>query len=127
MFLAMPFFYLCYSQIDGNLGTVAAGMTLNVRSSLSTSLCIAHAFSSGHPQRPDSKSESNCHHHHHSHHVRRGRRWPRTVLTNSHRDFFGYPALRKAGINFTPIKRITTGFFIASLGESSRDRIVPVC
>ena len=30
VFLAMPFFYLCYSQIDGNLGTVAAGMTLNV-------------------------------------------------------------------------------------------------
>ena len=29
VFLALPFFYLCYSQIDGNLGTVAAGMTLN--------------------------------------------------------------------------------------------------
>ncbi|KAF8187138.1 peptide transporter PTR2B [Pholiota molesta] len=29
VFLFLPFFWLCYSQIDGNLGTVAAGMTLN--------------------------------------------------------------------------------------------------
>ncbi|PPR08189.1 hypothetical protein CVT24_001572 [Panaeolus cyanescens] len=29
VFLFFPFFWLCYSQIDGNLGTVAAGMTLN--------------------------------------------------------------------------------------------------
>ncbi|KAI0076383.1 peptide transporter PTR2B [Panus rudis PR-1116 ss-1] len=27
--LFFPFYWLCYSQIDGNLGTVAAGMTLN--------------------------------------------------------------------------------------------------
>ncbi len=30
VFTALPFFYLCYSQIDGNLGTVAAGMKLDV-------------------------------------------------------------------------------------------------
>jgi len=29
-------------------------------------------------------------------------------------DFFIYPAIRKAGFHFTPIKRITWGFFIAS-------------
>ena len=29
-------------------------------------------------------------------------------------DFFIYPALRKARIHFTPIKRITWGFFVAS-------------
>lgn len=29
-------------------------------------------------------------------------------------DFFFYPALRKANLHFTPIKRITTGFFVAS-------------
>ena len=29
-------------------------------------------------------------------------------------DFFIYPALRKARINFTPIKRIAWGFFVAS-------------
>jgi len=29
VFLFFPIFWLCYSQIDGNLGTVAAGMTLN--------------------------------------------------------------------------------------------------
>ncbi|KAK7691936.1 hypothetical protein QCA50_005341 [Cerrena zonata] len=29
VFLFFPFFWLCYSQIDGNLGTVAASMTLN--------------------------------------------------------------------------------------------------
>jgi POT family proton-dependent oligopeptide transporter len=28
VFLFFPFFWLCYSQIDGNLGTTAAGMTL---------------------------------------------------------------------------------------------------
>lgn len=28
VFLFFPFYWLCYSQIDGNLGTVAAGMTL---------------------------------------------------------------------------------------------------
>ena len=29
VFLFFPFFWLCYSQIDGNLGTMAAAMTLN--------------------------------------------------------------------------------------------------
>ncbi|EAU80290.1 peptide transporter PTR2B [Coprinopsis cinerea okayama7 len=29
VFLFFPFFWLCYSQIDGNLSTTAAGMTLN--------------------------------------------------------------------------------------------------
>ncbi|KAL4256591.1 major facilitator superfamily protein [Pleurotus pulmonarius] len=29
VFLFFPFFWLCYSQIDGNLGTMAAGMTLH--------------------------------------------------------------------------------------------------
>ncbi|KDR84459.1 hypothetical protein GALMADRAFT_206075 [Galerina marginata CBS 339.88] len=29
VFLFFPFYWLCYSQIDGNLGTVAAGMRLN--------------------------------------------------------------------------------------------------
>lgn len=29
-------------------------------------------------------------------------------------DYFIYPALRKAHIHFTPIKRITVGFFLAS-------------
>ncbi len=29
VFLFFPFYWLCYSQIDGNLGTVAAGMKLN--------------------------------------------------------------------------------------------------
>ncbi|KAJ7866232.1 peptide/h+ symporter protein [Mycena olivaceomarginata] len=29
VFLFFPIYWLCYSQIDGNLGTVAAGMTLN--------------------------------------------------------------------------------------------------
>ncbi|KAF6750978.1 peptide/h+ symporter protein [Ephemerocybe angulata] len=29
VFLFFPFFWLCYSQIDGNLGTTAAGMTLH--------------------------------------------------------------------------------------------------
>ncbi|EJD54827.1 PTR2-domain-containing protein [Auricularia subglabra TFB-10046 SS5] len=82
VFLAMPFFYLCYSQIDGNLSTVAAGMKLNGT--------------------------------------------PNDLIVNLNpiviiifvpiMDLGVYPALRKAKIAFTPIKRITTGFFIAGLG-----------
>jgi POT family proton-dependent oligopeptide transporter len=34
-------------------------------------------------------------------------------------DFFVYPGLRKMGINFTPIKRITCGFFLASMAMVS--------
>lgn len=34
-------------------------------------------------------------------------------------DHFLYPALRKAGINFTPIKRIFTGFMLATLAMIS--------
>jgi len=34
-------------------------------------------------------------------------------------DSLVYPALRKRKINFTPIKRITLGFFIAGLGKGS--------
>jgi POT family proton-dependent oligopeptide transporter len=34
-------------------------------------------------------------------------------------DFFVYPGLRKIGIHFTPIKRITCGFFLASMAMVS--------
>jgi POT family proton-dependent oligopeptide transporter len=34
-------------------------------------------------------------------------------------DFIIYPGLRKMGINFTPIKKITAGFFLASLAMVS--------
>lgn len=44
---------------------------------------------------------------------------PGLVAHFCRRDFFVYPSLRKAGINFTPIKRITLGFFIASLGKEN--------
>ncbi|KAI4523329.1 PTR2-domain-containing protein [Schizophyllum commune Loenen D] len=82
VFCALPFFYLCYSQIDGNLSTVAAGMTLN-----------------GTPN--DLIQNLN----------------PIViVIMVPILDLLFYPTLRRFKINFTPIKRITTGFMIASLG-----------
>ncbi|KAL1695683.1 POT family-domain-containing protein [Schizophyllum commune] len=82
VFCALPFFYLCYSQIDGNLSTVAAGMTLN-----------------GTPN--DLIQNLN----------------PIVIVTMVPiLDLLFYPTLRRFKINFTPIKRITTGFMIASLG-----------
>ncbi|TRM63651.1 POT family-domain-containing protein [Schizophyllum amplum] len=81
VFCALPFFYLCYSQIDGNLSTVAAGMTLN-----------------GTPN--DLIQNLN----------------PIViVIAVPILDLALYPTLRRLHINFTPIKRITTGFMIASL------------
>ncbi|KIY69416.1 PTR2-domain-containing protein [Cylindrobasidium torrendii FP15055 ss-10] len=81
VFLAMPFFYLCYSQIDGNLGTVAAGMRLD-----------------GTPN--DLIQNLN----------------PIVIIIIIPiMDLLVYPALRRVGFNYTPIKRITTGFFFASM------------
>ncbi|KAH7098437.1 POT family-domain-containing protein [Auriculariales sp. MPI-PUGE-AT-0066] len=81
VFLVLPFFYLCYSQIDGNLGTVAAGMTLN-----------------GTPNDLVQNLNPIC-----------------LVIGIPILDSVFYPFLRKHKINFTPIKRITFGFFIAGL------------
>ncbi|KAH7106433.1 PTR2-domain-containing protein [Auriculariales sp. MPI-PUGE-AT-0066] len=80
--LGLPFFYLAYSQIDGNLGTVAAGMTLN-----------------GTPNDLVQNLNPIC-----------------LVIGIPIMDMVVYPFLRKHKINFTPIKRITLGFFIAGLG-----------
>ncbi|KAJ7236842.1 peptide/h+ symporter protein [Mycena rebaudengoi] len=81
VFLFFPIFWLCYSQIDGNLGTVAAGMTL--------------------------------------------RGTPNDLIQNLNPisiivmipifERLIYPFLRKHGINFSPLKRITAGFFVAGL------------
>jgi POT family proton-dependent oligopeptide transporter len=81
VFLFFPIFWLCYSQIDGNLGTVAAGMTLNgtpndlIQNLNPISIIIMIPI------------------------------FDRVI----------YPFLRSRGINFSPIKRIATGFFIAGL------------
>ncbi|KAJ7051289.1 peptide/h+ symporter protein [Mycena amicta] len=81
VFLFFPIFWLCYSQIDGNLGTVAAGMTLK-----------------GTPN--DLIQNLN----------------PISIIIMIPIfERFIYPFLRKRGINFTPIKRITAGFFVAGL------------
>ena len=81
VFCWFPFFWLCYSQIDGNLGTVAAGMTLNgAPNDLIQNL------------NPIS-----------------------IVVLIPIFDRFIYPGLRRMGINFTPIKRIYTGFLVAAL------------
>ncbi|KAF8173216.1 peptide/h+ symporter protein [Mycena galopus ATCC 62051] len=81
VFLFFPIFWLCYSQIDGNLGTVAAGMTLN-----------------GTPN--DLVQNLN----------------PISIIIMI--PIFEqiiYPFLRRCGLDFTPIKRITAGFFVAGL------------
>ncbi|KAG6830127.1 hypothetical protein H0H87_009097 [Tephrocybe sp. NHM501043] len=81
VFLFFPIFWLCYSQIDGNLGTVAAGMTLN-----------------GTPN--DLIQNLN----------------PISIIIMVPIfDYIIYPFLRRKGINFTPIKRIFTGFLVAGL------------
>ncbi|KAJ7796090.1 peptide/h+ symporter protein [Mycena olivaceomarginata] len=81
VFLFFPIFWLCYSQIDGNLGTVAAGMTLQ-----------------GTPN--DLIQNLN----------------PISIIIMIPIFEQGiYPLLRRRGINFTPIKRITAGFFVAGL------------
>ncbi|KAF8921380.1 POT family-domain-containing protein [Mucidula mucida] len=79
VFTALPFFYLCYSQIDGNLGTVAAGMKLDLIIFLRNLNPIV------------------------------------IIIIIPIMDLLVYPALRRNGFNFTPIKRITLGFFIAGL------------
>ncbi|KAJ7352072.1 peptide transporter PTR2B [Mycena albidolilacea] len=81
VFLFFPIFWLCYSQIDGNLGTVAAGMTLQ-----------------GTPN--DLIQNLN----------------PISIIIMIPIFERGiYPLLRRRGINFSPIKRITAGFFVAGL------------
>ncbi|KAH6913719.1 peptide transporter PTR2B, partial [Coprinopsis sp. MPI-PUGE-AT-0042] len=81
VFLFMPFFWLCYSQVDGNLGTTAAGMQLN-----------------GTPN--DLIQNLN----------------PVGIIVMVPLfDFVIYPFLRRKGIDFTPVKRIYTGFLVAGL------------
>ncbi|TFK33263.1 peptide/h+ symporter protein [Crucibulum laeve] len=81
VFLFFPIFWLCYSQIDGNLGTVAAAMTLN-----------------GTPN--DLIQNLN----------------PISIIVMIPIFDYGiYPFLRKRGINFSPIKRISAGFIVAGL------------
>ncbi|TFK95692.1 peptide transporter PTR2B [Pterulicium gracile] len=81
VFLFFPIFWLCYSQIDGNLATVAASMKLNgTPNDLIQNL------------NPIS-----------------------IVIMVPLMDKLVYPFLRKRGINFSPIKRIFTGFIVAGI------------
>ncbi|KAF8627929.1 hypothetical protein AX17_006084 [Amanita inopinata Kibby_2008] len=81
VFLFFPIFWLCYSQIDGNLGTMSAAMELG-----------------GTPN--DLIQNLN----------------PISIIIMVPIFDYGiYPALRRWGINFSPIKRIATGFFVAGL------------
>lgn len=81
VFLFLPAFWLCYSQIDGNLSTMSAAMKL-----------------SGTPN--DLIQNLN----------------PISIIFMiPFFDYFVYPFLRKHGINFSPIKRIFTGFIVAGL------------
>ncbi|KAH6905979.1 peptide transporter PTR2B [Coprinopsis sp. MPI-PUGE-AT-0042] len=77
----MPFFWLCYSQIDGNLGTTAAGMQLNG----TPNDLIQNLNPVG------------------------------IIIMVPIFDFLIYPFLRRHGIDFTPIRRIYTGFLVAGL------------
>ncbi|KAH6913724.1 peptide transporter PTR2B [Coprinopsis sp. MPI-PUGE-AT-0042] len=79
--LFMPFFWLCYSQIDGNLGTTAAGMQLNG----TPNDLIQNLNPVG------------------------------IIIMVPIFDYLIYPFLRRRGIDFTPVKRIFTGFLVAGL------------
>ncbi|KAJ6609510.1 peptide/h+ symporter protein [Mycena sp. CBHHK59/15] len=81
VFLFFPIFWLCYSQIDGNLGTVAAGMTL--RGTPNDLIQNLNPIS--------------------------------IIIMIPIFERVLYPFLRKRGINFSPIKRITAGFVVAGL------------
>ncbi|KAJ7702660.1 peptide/h+ symporter protein [Mycena rosella] len=81
VFLFFPIYWLCYSQIDGNLGTVAAGMTL-------------HGTPNDLIKNLDPIS---------------------IVILVPIFERWIYPGLRRLGINFSPIKRITAGFLVAAL------------
>ncbi|KAJ7795676.1 POT family-domain-containing protein [Mycena leptocephala] len=83
VFLFFPIFWLCWLQINGNLGTVAAGMTL-------------HGTPNDLIKNLDAIS---------------------IVILIPVFECTIYPSLRKMGVNFSPIKRITAGFFVAGLGE----------
>ncbi|KAJ7458579.1 peptide/h+ symporter protein [Mycena latifolia] len=80
VFLFFPIYWLCYSQIDGNLGTVAAGMTLH-----------------GTPNDLIKNLDPIA-----------------IVVLIPVFERVIYPSLRKVGINFSPIKRITAGFLVAA-------------
>ncbi|KAJ7263676.1 peptide/h+ symporter protein [Mycena haematopus] len=84
VFLFFPIYWLCYSQIDGNLGTVAAGMTLDGNSGTPNDLI----------KNLDPIS---------------------IVIMVPIFERLIYPSLRKMGIHFSPIKRITAGFVVAGL------------
>ena len=76
-----PVFWLCYSQIDGNYGTMAAAMTIN-----------------GTPN--DLIQNLN----------------PISIIVLIPVFDYGvYPFLRWKGINFSPIKRIATGFIVVGI------------
>ncbi|KAF8076961.1 peptide/h+ symporter protein [Lyophyllum atratum] len=98
VFLFFPVFWLCYSQIDGNLGTVAAGMTL-------------HGTPNDLIQNLNPIS---------------------IIIMIPIFDRVIYPLLRKKNINFSPIKRIYTGFLVAGLAmvyasvlESYQNKLTP--
>lgn len=103
VFLFFPFYWLCYSQIDGNLGTMAAAMKLNgtpndLIQNLDPISIVVSIICGGVPL------------------------WD-SMLTYFRRlqimipifDYVIYPALRRWGINFSPIKRIYAGFLVAGL------------
>jgi len=80
VFILIPFYWICYNQMTGNLTSQAATMTRNVPNDLVNNF------------NPIS-----------------------LVIMIPIMDQLVYPALRKKGINFTPVKKITLGFMFASL------------
>lgn len=81
VFLWFPLYWLTYNQLNNNLVSQAAIMTLN-----------------GLPNDVLSNLDPFA-----------------LIILIPIMDSVVYPALRKAGINFTPIKRITCGFFLGAL------------
>jgi POT family proton-dependent oligopeptide transporter len=85
VFLLFPFYWLCYSQISGNMVSQGATMTLN-------------GVPNEIPQNLDPLS---------------------IIIFVPVFEYGLYPALRKMGIKFTALKKIFTGFLMASAGMIS--------
>ncbi|KIJ23944.1 hypothetical protein M422DRAFT_72463 [Sphaerobolus stellatus SS14] len=99
VFLFFPFFWLCYSQIDGNLGTVAAGMTLNGTPNDLIQSVNPHLSSLGKLLTIEDRNLNPI----------------SIIIMIPIFDYVVYPTLRRYKINFSPIKRIYAGFLVAGL------------
>ncbi|KAJ7866251.1 peptide/h+ symporter protein [Mycena olivaceomarginata] len=98
VFLFFPIYWLYFSQIDGNLGTVVSGMKLNGKLPKLNKVIWSSCASAGPPNDLINNLDPIS-----------------IVIMVPIFERLIYPARRKVRINFNPIKRITAGFVVAGL------------